>query len=234
MALLALLVLPQVTQAAPQHSPSNNNDVNLHLTFAALINEGVGSGTAYVGGLNLQFDHDNGGVKGTLNLPGNEHLPVTGTIDNGQITLYIFLDQHTFIKAQGTFDGIDTYSGTFNEYINENQVASGIWSASLIDQPSEVTTYAYHLTITTGPYIGAYLDAVLVINNQTGIGNAYEANGLVTPFTFAQTGSHVTMVFYLPDDIQIFDQGILSGNYMAGTSTSTVGGGVWYARRFHL
>jgi hypothetical protein len=230
--LLALLALPQITQASPQHKPSNQGISYAHFSFAAL----VGSNTPLIGGLALKINEAKGTLNGTLNLPGNKYMPVAGTISGGDMTIFIFLNRHhnTFMKAEGVFNGTNEYSGSCWEYMGASQMASGSWSALQVDQPNMMTAYAYHVTITDGPYTGSQMYAGLVLNNKTYTGTANLPDGSVTPVTFVRNGSHITMTFHLPYGILIAGQGTISGNSMYGTTTSSQGNGIWSAHEFDL
>ncbi len=225
----ALFLLPMAAMAAPAQSTQAKTTTS-NFAFAGLVNKGRGVGTNLLGGLTLQSE-SNGKFTGTLSDPVGFKTPVAGNVTKGKITINIGPSRanNDVIKGQGTLKNGNQFVGSFQIVEDKKEVASGIWSALAVANPSQEKIFAY-----TDGNVGG----VLLLDSKKLTGNLNASTGKVIPAkaTIARDKS-ITLVLSLSSKKQLVGVGHPLTNGQQGYEGSFNGAahdnpGSWKAQAF--
>jgi hypothetical protein len=175
LALAGFCLLPAVSFA----SSLPNHDGGSTLSFALVGVTGPGSvgGVPIVGGLTFTIG-DHGYYHGQLHQPTGTQLSVSGLIESHEsLSMTVYSIQGIpFIKGESKYVANGKYTGTFQVYSGNTQLASGIWSAIQLD-PDEVRSLTFNSIVLSGADASTATIGVLVLERKTFKGYLLEPDG---------------------------------------------------------
>lgn len=211
LALAALFLLPAISFASPTHTKGKT--VTASFAFTGLITKGAGKDTSLTGGLTIAIG-EKGYFHGNFHLPDGTQISVSGRVkSDGSLKITFYNAKgHPIIKGQGTPNKDGEYTGPFQVYSGKDQVASGIWSALPVANPSNVLALAFVGKVVEGPDTGVTLAGPIVLDKSTLKGTLSLATGAVIPVSAQVNGDDIKVVFNLGNGVQIIGTGELTEN----------------------
>jgi hypothetical protein len=238
-ALAALFMIPAMSFAA---SPRGDEQTTReYLAFTARYDDSEESMT---GGLTLDI-YDDGYYNGNYTKPDGTQISVSGKSahdGNFDITFYNS-DGKVIIKGWGYCEDY-LCKGTFKSYNdNEEETASGIWSAKRIDDPDAVETLDYTAKVTSGPHKGTYVTGALILYKEDWKGTFLSPEGWTGDLQAkkSEDGKSLDLTFYGDHDTKI----VAVGKHINNPDNDQVHGyhgwfkhnddrGHWQAYYFHF
>lgn len=172
LSLAALFLLPSVSFASSRTAATANNTTTVSLAFTGLIS---GTTTALTGGLTINVRSD-GYFNGNFHEPDGTQISVSGKIKSDGSLNITFYTKHgvPFITGEANAPSNGLYTGPFQVYNGDKQIASGTWSALVVAEPSEVLALAF-----TGSVGNTFLSGAIVLDSQTLAGTFNTPGGSV-------------------------------------------------------
>lgn len=172
MALAALFLLPTVSFASPRTAATANTTTTVSLAFTGVIS---GTTTALTGGLTINVK-DTGYFNGNLHEPDGTQASVSGKIhSDGSLNITFYTkDGVPFILGEAGAASNGLYKGPFQVYNGDKQIASGIWSALVVADPSKVLALAF-----TGSVGNTFLSGAIVLDGSTLAGTFNQPDGSI-------------------------------------------------------
>jgi hypothetical protein len=196
--LCAMFLLPGVSFAASYQAHTGSNWPTASFAFTGLITSGQNQGTVLTGGLTITIGND-GYFHGNFHEPDGTQVSVSGQAkQDGSLTIAFYTPGgQPFIRGEGMLNG-NEYTGPFQVYSGDKQIASGIWSALAVADPSKVLALAFTGKTLSGPDKGAMYEGAIVLNSQSLAGTFNLPDGTVVMVQGKlKHNGHIKVVFDL-------------------------------------
>jgi len=247
MALVLVAALFVLTGGQAHAQSMNGGSGMANFAFTALITKGANTNTAITGGLNVNFNspyycspHPYC-FHGNLHEPDGTQISVSGELKDGNFNITFYnAEGQPIIKGVGTQQNNGELVGTFNYYKNNYWVASGIWSAYPVANPSDVLALAFWGKTKHGPDAGTLYTGAIVLNKETLTGTFNLPDGTVANVSAMLEQNNISVVFDLGGGMKIFGIGVpYSKDNMTGFKGPFVGHmqgdeGYWHAFFFQF
>lgn len=177
LALAGFFLLPAVSFASPL---SHGGGSTRSFALVGVTEPGSVGGAPIVGGLTFTIG-DYGYYHGQLHQPTGTQLSVSGLIEPHEslsITAYS-IQGVPFIKGKSSYVSDGKYTGTFQVYSGDTQLASGIWSAVELD-PDDVQSLTFNSVVLNGADANTATVGVLIFGQDTSKGYLLEPDGTQT------------------------------------------------------
>jgi hypothetical protein len=195
LALAGVFLLPAVSFAS---SLSQHDGGGTHsFALVGVTEPGSVGGVPIVGGLTFTIG-DHGYYHGQLHQPTGTQLSVSGLIERHEslsLTAYS-IQGIPFIKGESKYAGDGKYTGTFQVYSGNTQLASGIWSAIELD-PDDVQSLTFNSIVLNGADANTATVGVLVFERETLKGHLLEPDGSQTTvkIKLSNSGKNIKISF---------------------------------------
>ena len=238
---LTLTAVSTFAVVARNARASDAQTTTIHLAFTALVTKGEAKGNPITGGL-TEVIRSTDYFNGNLHLSDGTQISTSGKLDDGNITISFYnVMGAPVIEGVGHLTKAGNFVGTFQIFYNNKSIDTGIWSASPVTEPKEVSTLAFVGIDTGGHNTGTVYTGTLVLNKKTLSGTVNLSDGTIVPITVMLNKNDVLNVrFHLSNTIEIMGIGTPSHENtlkgFAGTFTGPVLGdsGKWVAYGFRF
>lgn len=236
---VALIAVSTFAVVASNAKASGARTTTIHLAFTGLVTKGKARNTPITGGL-TEVVQSTGYFNGNLHLDDGTQISTSGKLDDGNITISFYnVMGAPVIKGVGHLTKAGDFVGTFQVFYNDKKTDTGIWSALPVNEPEDVTAFAFVGIDIEGHNKGTIYTGALVLNKKTLAGTFNLPGGTIVPVTAILNKDHVLKVrFHLSEDVEIIGIGTPSheGNLkgFAGNFTGPIHGdtGKWIAYSF--